>query len=617
MLKHKQLTTIKRRKFIYQSLLGLGLGALVLKTWDLQVLRFDRLYSLSSNNRIKIRLVPAPRGSIYDRTGLLLVTNSPIYNVTIDLEDVEDLTALLKKITPILKDDLADLRLKVKKGAKRSPFPILLETDIGFKEASFFQVFQEDFPGIAVESAFKRNYLFKDKMSHLLGFINWADQKTLAQAPTNKLASYRKIGRSGVESTFNDVLVGRDGVIQNEVTSKGLPIRVLDEDLPIPGGDVYLTINSKLQSFIYDKMPGKGSVVVMNANTSEIISMVSKPGFDPHIYVDGISKNKWQALSKDPDHSLIDRCLQGVYSPGSTFKMLIALAGLETGLVNSDTHFNCPGFFRKNRQVFHCWKRSGHGPMDMKNAIAQSCNVYFYHLARKLGISNIVKFARLFGFGYKTNINLPHEVSGLLPSPKWKLTTLKQRWLPGETINLGIGQGYLGTTPLQLINYINIIINNGAVKRPMIIKKIVFHNDKDKLKTDESTPQESSLESKASSISIADHNLELIKEGMYLCVNSKKGTGRAAKSELLDIYGKTGTTQVISSKTKRRIIKETGELAKKFHNHAWFVGYVPNSELLPTKQAYSIVVMLENADKSAYAAKFAKQVMEFYAQQNN
>ena len=593
-----QVNLIKRRNFLFYLAAGLGGAAVTLRLWDLQVLNKDNYKDLSQRNRMRIKLVPSPRGSIFDAEGEILATNIPAYDLVINKEYVQNLDLLIEKISFVLGIPVEKFQ-KIERNVLRTNFlPVPVKSNITYEQMATFSSFGDDFPGLLVENSLIRSYPMKEKSAHLFGFVNWAPLDVLEKTPKNQLASYQKIGQSGVEGAFNSVLIGYDGGKQNEVNAAGQTIRVLDEILPTPGKDIYLSVNGRLQQFIYDTMPYNGATIVSNPNTGDIISMVSKPGFDPNYFVDGIDPDEWQKLLDDEDKTLNDRCLRGTYSPGSTFKPMVALAGLQENAITPSTTFFCPGYYRQGRQTFLCWKTDGHGSLNLVSAIQHSCNVYFYQLGKTLGIETIADYAAKFGFGKKTDIAFPHELSGVLPTPDWKYAKLNQRWLPGETINISIGQGYLTVTPLQLAYYLNGVVTSGNFYTPGVLRKVSGVADLQSVEPRKHRQAE-----------IKAEHFALVQRGMHLCVNGPNGTGAAAKSDILSIGGKTGTTQVVSFRTRNRILQRNKSLSERLKNHGWFIGFTPSED----RPKVSIVVLLENAGTSAHAAAFGKKVLEFYA----
>ena len=593
-----QQNLIKRRNFIIYLTTLLGSGALALKLWDLQIIDRENYSTLAQENRIRVRLVAAPRGSIFDNQGIVLATNQPTFDLFINLEEVEDQTLLAKKLGYVLNLPYEKVKKIITRPYKNKFLPVPLKANISYEQMALFSSFTEEFPGILIEHSLIRDYPMKEKASHFLGFVNWSgSEKEDIVYPKNQIASYQKTGQSGVESAFNEILTGFDGGIENEVNSSGQPVRVLEEIPPGPGSDINLTIDSRLQEFIYDNMEHRGSVIVTRPQTHEILSMVSKPGFNPNLFLDRIDPELWQKILDDEDKTLTDRCLRGVYSPGSTFKVLMALAGLSENTITPSTTVFCPGWFRQGRQIYQCWKHDGHGSVNVVEALQHSCNVFFYQLGKNLGIQNIETYAKNFGFGSLTGIPFPHELSGILPSPKWKQEKIKQSWLPGDTINVSIGQGFLTVTPLQLLHYLNGILNNGPVASPEVLKKI----------SKGSQVQEFKIPARKNSTANLFY-FDLVRKGMHLCVNGVNGTGASAKSNSISIGGKTGTTQVISFRTRQKVTKRDNSILDKYKNHGWFMGYAP-SDLTPE---VSIVVLLENVGTSAVAAAFAKKVLEHY-----
>ena len=464
-------------------------------------------------------------------------------------------------------------------------------------EKGNFQSFLWSFPD------FKSGIYHEDLMT-----IRNRYKSQLKKLPANKVKSAKIVGQDGIEAVYNRHLIGTDGGKQVEVNNTGKEIKTFPNQIdPIPGNDVILSIDSDLQKKVEEIMRDKkGAAVVMNPHNGEILAMVSQPAFDPNEFSQGLSYDRWQELQKDPDHILNNKCIQGGYSPGSTFKMVVAAAALETGLIKPETEIMCEGRFRLNRTWMHCWKRSGHGKLNVVQAIENSCNVFFYKIAMELGIDKIKEYANRFGLGEKSGIDLLNESSGLVPDRKWKLKRFKKEWLKGETPNIAIGQGYISVTPIQLVSYINIIANGGTFVTPRIVKQMVNNN----LENGEgSTGGLQFLETdiKKHIADIKPETLKILRQGMEANVLGENGTGARAKSRLVNIAGKTGTTQVISFKTREKIKKETGGLDEKYFNHSWFVCFAPAE-----RPMISAVVMIEHGEAGKYSAQLSKKIIEYY-----
>ena len=371
-----------------------------------------------------------------------------------------------------------------------------------------------------------------------------------------------------------------------------------------------LSLQKKIESIFGDR---KGSAIIMNPRSGAVSAMVNTPLFDPNIFAQGISLEDWNRLRLDPDHVLNNKCIHGTFSPGSTFKMVVAIAGLEMGIIDYDSEYLCEGVLKYNRLRVHCWKRSGHGNLNVVGALENSCNIFFYELALEIGVDKIKEYANRLGLGKLTGVDLPNEKSGLIPDKAWKRKQKNEKWFIGETLPVAIGQGYVTTTPLQLVNYINVIANNGMLLQPRIAKDFIYNGSSQAQEVDEKqSPNNESPKIEPNNVvkrnvELNPSILEIIREGMLKNVQSDNGTGKHARSELVLVSGKTGTTQVVSYKTRAKMMREKGEVNEKYFDHAWFVGFAPSEN--PTM---SVVVLLENGQAGKNAAKMAKRIIDYY-----
>jgi len=417
--------------------------------------------------------------------------------------------------------------------------------------------------------------------------------------------SAKVIGQEGVEREYNNTLIGVDGGVQVEVDSGGRIIKTLKSIDPSPGSDIKLNIISKLQGEIESIMGNrKGAAILMNPQNGEVYSMVSQPSFDPNEFSQGLSFERWKYLSTSPDKILHNKCIQGTYSPGSTFKMLVAAAALELGIIDAETEHLCEGHYRFSRKVVHCWKRSGHGNLNVIEALEQSCNIFFYKIAMEIGVDNIYKYAHEMGLGQLTGIDLYNEKKGLIPNKAWKLKKFKEHWYPGETLPVGIGQGYVSTTPIQMLNYVSVIANNGFLLKPRVVNSIINNQSQDK---DNLASRIQKTPIKKTKVDLTQNTLAILREGMRLNVQSSKGTGKHANSEIVSIAGKTGTTQIVSYKTRARIKKEKGVVDSKYFDHAWFTGFAPFEN-----PSIAIALLIENGKAGKNAAILVKKILEYY-----
>ena len=599
-----------RRELIIQSLLALPFAGIAWRLWDLQIKSGEKYSDLSKGNRIRIKSLPAPRGIIYDVNMEILAKNIPSYTLTLVREDTPDIESVLKRLSSTLKIPIIVLEKALssyRRAAKFYPVPVF--ENLTLRQIALVGAYQEQFPGVSIEVSPRRFYPLLRSGAHVYGYMNKITKAQLKKMPLNKIQSAKIIGQGGIEAHYNKELIGTDGGKQIEVDNQGREIKTFPNSVdPSPGNDIILSIDCRLQKEVEKIMHQyNGAVIIQNPRNGRVLSMVSMPSFDPNEFSQGLSLKRWNEMKSHPSHVLNNKCIQGCYSPGSTFKMVIAAAALELGIIDAETSIPCEGYFRVNQQYFHCWKRSGHGHLNVIEALENSCNVFFNKIAMEIGIDNIKSYAHSFGLGKITHIDLPHETSGLIPDREWKLRTLKQEWLLGDTPNVSIGQGFVTVTPMQLLNYINVIINDGILVRPNLVQRIISSSDTNKQSSQVQAKKFTDHKPVREKIDIKKSTFELLKEGMLQNVQGENGTGKNANSDIVSVAGKTGTTQVVSLKTRERIRKEKGDIEEKYRNHAWFSGYAPAYD-----PEISMVVLIEHGQSSNKAAGLVKEIVDYY-----
>ncbi len=559
---------------------------LVMRLWQLQILQGSEYRKLSEDNRLRIISIPAPRGIIFDRNGIQLVKNSPYYYASLipDEFDISKVDSLSK----VLNIPVEDILEKINKNAL-SPFsPIRLKQGLSFTEVALIEARRSDFPGLIVEAEVSREYLYGDVGSHLIGYLGKLNPSQSKDPALKDIPPDTFIGQWGVELLFDKSLRGTLGKRVIEVDALGREIRLLQEKPPIKGKDITLSIDINLQEEA-EKAFGEraGALVAIKPDTGEILGMVSKPSFDPNLFAKGISYDKWIAFTRDKKNPMLNRALQSQYPPGSTFKIVTAIAALEEGIISPETKVDCRGGIDYGRWHFGCWRKQGHGVVSLHRAIVESCDTYFYEAGKRLGIDKIYDYATNLGLGEKTGIELGREKQGLIPNTKWKLKNKKQPWFLGETFNAAIGQGYVAVTPIQLAVLTSIIANGGNLYRPTLIK--------------DAQPIISGK------VKIRPDTLEIVKSGLFGVVNEPGGTGWAAKSQLMNIGGKTGTAQVVAIK------RDSQYLPEKFRDHAWFVAFAPVE-----KPEIALSVFVEHGGHGGgAAAPIAKRAIEGYMSSKN
>ena len=594
----------KQRLALVLGALGLVLATLLFRLWFLQIIEGHYYEEVSEGNRIRVIPQGAPRGIVYDRNGEILAFNRPSFDVQLVLEDTPDLRQTLQHLSQVTETPVKQLQEALSSSRRGPRFkPVVLLKDVGRKVADLIETYQEDLPGVSVAVEPKRLYPTASLNAHVLGYVGVINEDQLTKLPLSRLQSGRIVGQSGVELIENGDLIGTDGGKQVEVDHVGRELKTLSKPVnPVPGMDIQLTIDLRLQRYIRTLMNGQqGVVIVSRTRTGELLAMGSYPDYDPNQFVGGIDDAKWRDLMRNEDKPLINKAVQGVYPPGSTFKMVLAAAALNQGVIKPDTKLNCPGFFRINREIRYCWKRSGHGDLQLDQAIERSCNVFFYQLGLMLGVDTIRDYARMFGFGEPTGIELESEKAGLLPSKAWKEQVLGEQWYNGETLPVAIGQGFVNVTPIQLANYVNVIANGGLWVRPTLIRRIT-NADGRVIVSDADLPRDSRL------LPLPVEIFDVIRHGMVLAVNGSEGTARRASSRLFTVAGKTGTSQVVGRKGNSKKV-DTSELDESLLPHSMFVGYAPAEN-----PQVSVMVLVEHGEAGGrVAAPMARKILEFYS----
>ncbi|MBF0236574.1 MAG: penicillin-binding protein 2 [SAR324 cluster bacterium] len=595
-LQAEEIQLFRNRAIVIGIIIALLFSLLASRLWFLQVLNGSRYAEFAKGNRIRLIPQAAPRGVLYDRNGVALAYNRPAYQLQLIREDTPDLELTLRNLSESLKIPYASLRKKVEEKQNQARFkPIILDEDLDHKRALLVETYQEDFPGVSVVVQSRRYYPNNKIASHILGYVGIRDEKQEENMPANKRTSGMFVGKSGVELVKNETLIGTDGGKQIEVDHVGRELKILNRPVnPIPGEDAYLSIDIEMQQLVDDTMKGKsGAVIVMDLKSGELLAMGSFPGFNPNLFAAGISRRNWNRMINNPDNPLENKVIQGQYPPGSAFKVITAYAGLDQKVINEHSTYTCNGFYYiKGRQTpFKCWrwKLGGHGTVNLKDAIKGSCNVYFYHVAQELGIEKLHDYATKFKLGNTIGLRLPHEKEGIIPNEEWKLRVHGERWYAGETPPIGIGQGYLLVTPLQMMNVVNIIANNGIWIPPKLILD------------QENGPQPQSLE-------FNPNYLALIREGMEAAVNEVGGTARVSRFSNFRIAGKTATVQVIGHTNMSKKLEESEEIEEIYQNHAWFIAFGPVED-----PQIGVTVLVEHGGAgSSGAGPIARKIFEFY-----
>ncbi|GEO82671.1 penicillin-binding protein 2 [Pararhodospirillum oryzae] len=604
-----------RRAAVLGGVQSLLVSALVGRLYYLQVVESDRYKTMAEDNRFNLRLIPPPRGFIVDRFGDPLAINRQNYRVSLIAEDIlrrartsserDAAVAVtldaLGRIVPLSDYDRVRVLRDMKR--RRAFVPVTIRENLTWEEMASIQVNKPTLPGIIIEEGLTRFYPKGPLAAHLLGYVSSVSEEELTGDPLLELPGFR-IGKQGVEKVYDLVLRGQSGTSRVEVNAVG---RVMDEQTTEEarsGREVTLTIDMRLQEFASRRLQDESaSVVVMDIHTGEILALASMPAYDPNAFTRGLTSQEWQALMANPRSPLTNKAIGGQYSPGSTFKMVVALAGLEAGVIKPHQTVFCPGHMQLGSHRFHCWKRGGHGSLDMVEALAQSCDVFFYEVARRCGIDRIADMARRFGIGEPVSLGLPGERTGLMPNRAWKSATMGDVWHQGETLNAGIGQGYVLTTPLQLAVMTSRLVNGGLKVDPILSRMPTKPSPEGFLAANAADP------APPASMGIAKMHLDVVRAGMMAVVNGARGTARAAAIPVpgWEMGGKTGTTQVrrISMRERETGVRSQDELPWELRNHALFVCYAPESA-----PRYALALCVEHGGGgSSAAAPIARDIM--------
>jgi penicillin-binding protein 2 len=572
---------LERNKVLTRRALLLGgaqlglLGVLAGRMYYLQVLQSDRFAMLADENRISLRLLAPPRGRILDRFGQPLAVNRQNYRVVLVAEQAGDLNATLDAIDRLITVTEADRRRVIRDIRRKHNFvPVVVRANLTWEEMARIEVNAPELPGVSIEEGLIRHYPYADAAAHIIGYVAAVSEKELNGDPLLELPDLR-IGKSGVEKAHDVALRGTAGNSQVEVNALGRVVREIARVEPKSGDEIVLGLDMGLQDFTTRRCATEESVacVVLDAWTGEVLSLVSSPGFDPIAFAAGVTPAQWHDLTSNPRDPLRNKVIAGAYAPGSTFKPMVALAGLESGVITPDTRVSCPGFFSLGDTVFHCWRKGGHGSLVLRDAIKHSCDVFFYETARRLGIDRIAAMANRFGFGAKLDFDIPGEVPGIIPSREWKLGRFGVAWQPGETISCGIGQSYVTATPLQLATMVARLVTNRAVVPRLTRQAGIMRQDADPSQADERP--------RFAPLGVSPKDLKLVLEGMFAVVNEQGGTAYAARitDPNLAMGGKSGTAQVrhISLAEREHGLRKAKDIPWKEREHALFVSFAPVS----------------------------------------
>lgn len=569
---------------------------LILRLWYLQIVNVDDFRALSESNRLRFLPVPASRGAIMDRNSVVMVRNRPAFSLAVIPLEIKDMESMLDRLSKLLKLDRLELEEKWQKAKGRARYyPVVIATNLTREQVEIVEENHMRLAGVEVTIKPVREYSFENSGSHLLGYIGEISEKELDDERFSDYSPGDYIGKSGIERAWEKELHGEDGGRQVEVDSRGRLLRVLSERRSRLGNSVVLTIDTRLQREAEKAFEGRaGAAVAMDVNSGEVLAFVSSPTFDPSLFAGKIPVDVWKQYLQDKRRPLDNKALSGQYPPGSTFKMVTALAGLEAGVVNESTTFNCSGVYELGAGRFRCWNKHGHGAVNLRKSLKESCDVYYYNVGEKLGIDRLAEMCRRFGLGEAMGIGLAGEKKGLIPTSEWKLKRFGKRWLPGDTPPVSIGQGYVLMTPIQMVSMVATVANEGTVYRPHLVKQLV-DVDGNLLKT---FSPEVIRRVNASAI-----NFNKVKQGLYAVVNDPGGTGAAAKLYDVKVAGKTGTAQVVKLGEDRK-----NRSSYEFQDHALFTAFAPYD-----KPEIAVAVVIEHGGGGGKAAApLAARILRAY-----
>lgn len=592
---HESSPVVRRRIALVTAVMVAGVLLLALRLWTLQVIRGERMAELSEHNRVRLRRVAATRGRVVDRNGNILIDSQASFDAVLVREDARDLPATVETLAQFLHQSAADTQAVLDRAAGRPPFQeVLVKRNLNFDEVAALETHQLDLPGVSLRIAPARTYPHGEVLAHVLGYVGEITQEELDRDRTYRPGDI--VGKAGIERAWEAHLRGAHGGQQVEVDALGRELRILDEVDATPGDTLVLSIDLELQEAAEAALGEEaGAIVALDPRNGEVLAMVSRPAFDPNEFTGGIKADRWRELIHHPRHPLNARAIQGQYPPGSTFKIIMAAAALEEGIVNPFTRINCSGALPFGNHTFRCWKKGGHGGMNVHAALVNSCDVFFYQVGQRLGVDTIARYARAFGLGAPSGIEIGHERGGTIPDTDWKRRTLKQPWFAGETLSVAIGQGYVTATPLQMAEAAATIAT-GARYKPHLVRRV---------ESIDGTVVRTTEPELLATLPVRKTALKQVQDALVDVV--ARGTGKRAALRDVAVAGKTGTSQVVS------LGKERVPAARlKWHqrDHAWFVAYAPADA--PTIAIATLVEHASGGGGGAVAAPITHDVLDTY-----
>jgi penicillin-binding protein 2 len=548
-------------------LMMLVLGAVALRLYYLQIIETNQMVSLADRNRIRIRRIPASRGLIFDRRHRVLVDTRPSYDAVLVPEDLRNHAATIHKLEQFIGGDHVEDKIsQAEDDGLPSSEPVTVRERLTWDQVVAIETHQLDLPGVSIQVTPRRRYIYGPLAAHLLGYVGEVSETELKKLPGYHMGD--EIGKFGLERGWEGYLRGASGDQEIEVDAVGRRLRVLNETPEKPGASVILTLDLDLQEAAEEALGNQvGALVAIDPRTGEILAMVSHPSFDPNEFASGLTAVQWRQLMGDSTHPLEDRVIQGAYPPGSTFKLVDTIAGMEDRVLTRTTAFHCAGGLWYGNREYRCWRKQGHGTISLVNAIIASCDVYFYNVGERLGVDRIADWAHKLGFGVPTGIALAHEKTGTIPSTAWKERRYHERWYPAETLSVAIGQGYVAVTPLQLAQLAAEVAEGGIRYRPHFVKRIEA--------LDGSTVKAYEPEVEAR-IPLTPEQKEILQQGACGVVNSPMGTARKAAIPGIEVCGKTGTAQVVKEAAGARVKEDA--LPWRYRDHGWFIAWAPGND---------------------------------------
>jgi penicillin-binding protein 2 len=564
--KNRPVPKLELRLVVISAVMMMALAAVGVRLYYLQVIKTSEFTELADRNRIRIRRVTAPRGLVFDRRHRPLVDTRPSFNAVIVPEDSNNLPQTVKSLETLLGQTGIKEKLDTADDEGRPEYePVTVDERLEWPQVVALETHQLELPGVSLEITPARHYLYGSLAAHLLGYVGEVDRNDLMKA---SYKSGDEIGKFGLERGWEPFLRGEAGGQEIEVDSVGRRLRVLKEIPDHPGQSIVLTLDLDVQQAAEQAMAGKmGAMVALDPNNGDILAMVSNPSFDPDIFGGGVKAADWRKLMTDPDHPLQNRVIQGTYPPGSTFKIVDSIAGMQEKTLTTDTTYSCNGGIWFGGRTYHCWRKHGHGVIQLHRAIVSSCDVFFYEVGEKLGIDRLSHWAHLLGLGERSGIALDNEKSGTMPSSEWKQHRFHERWYPAETLSVAIGQGYVSTTPMQMAQVAEVVANGGIRYRPQFVREV------DGLDGNPTKSYQPIIEDR---INFDPQTITEIRNAMSDVVNGVGGTGHKCKLDGIEVCGKSGTAQVVGNQSANL---ESGEdedkIPYKYRDNGWFIAFAP------------------------------------------